>query len=602
MREAVRKQRQTRRPKKESPQAVRRLLARYEKQLERKRARIAALETELKTQHMRVKLLRAIRQASTATLHLESLFNGILRIVLPTMVADYATLVQIDPEKKEALFGVQRGKDGTTLPLRNLSANRGYRQQVFKANETALLRSFDGVPPGWNIPRFRGRRLSLLAVPLRVAGRTVGVLELLRLPSSPPFLPEDAELMSAMGHQLGMAMENTRLYSESAKRVKQSSTLMELSAILNSTLQISEVLRLAVEAATRLMECEVGSLLLLNEQCDELVFEVALGERGREVKEIRLKVGEGIAGWVAKTGKSTVVSDVGRDPRFSRRVDARTHFVTRNMICVPVKSRGRIIGVLQAINRRSDRPFDTEDQRLFESLARQVGIAIENARLYEQVKQTFFSTAATLAEAIEKRDPYTGGHVRRVVEISLAVGEELGLSSEEKETLHLAAILHDVGKIGIRDVILLKQGPLTPEEFDQIREHPQLGAEILAPIKQLEAVIPAVRYHQERCDGQGYPEGLKGDEIPLASRIIAVADTFDAMTTDRPYRPRLSDEAAIAEIERCTGSQFDPKVVEAFMRACKAGRISSEALQAVEKTPRERVRGASVLSVSGGAS
>jgi HD-GYP domain-containing protein (c-di-GMP phosphodiesterase class II) len=270
------------------------------------------------------------------------------------------------------------------------------------------------------------------------------------------------------------------------------------------------------------------------------------------------------------------------------------------MICVSVKSRERIIGVLQAINRRTEHPFDTEDQRLFESLARQVGIAIENARLYEEVKETFFSTAATLAEAIEKRDPYTGGHVRRVVEISLTVGEELGLSPEEKETLHLAAILHDVGKIGIRDVILLKQGPLTPEELDHIREHPQLGAEILAPIKQLEAVIPAVRYHQERCDGQGYPEGLKGEEIPLASRIIAVADTFDAMTTDRPYRRRISDEEAITEIERCAGSQFDPAVVKAFMRAYRAGQISSKALRAVEKGGTEGRGFMSVPSVPGG--
>lgn len=582
------RKRQTRGTQKESPPAVRRLLVQYQRQLDRQKARIAALETELKSQHLRVKLLESIRRASTATLHLESLFQSILRIILETLGADYGTLIQIDPEKKVVLSGVQRGKDGSTVPVTEGAFTRGYRRQIFRMNETALVRTVDGQPPGWSIPRFTRGRVSLLAVPLKVAGRPVGVLELLRVPASPPFQPEDADLVAAMGHQLGMAMENTRLYSESAKRVKQSSTLMELSAILNSTLQISEVLRLAVEAATRLMECEVGSLLLLNERCDELVFEVALGERGREVKEVRLKVGEGIAGWVAKTGKPTIVADVGRDPRFSRRVDTRTHFVTRNMICVPVQSRDRIIGVLQAINRRTDRPFDGEDQRLFESLARQVGIAIENARLYEQVKQTFFSTAATLAEAIEKRDPYTGGHVRRVVEISLAVADELGLSPEEKETLHLAAILHDVGKIGIRDGILLKQGPLTPEEFDKIREHPQLGAEILAPIKQLETVIPAVRYHQERCDGRGYPEGLKGDEIPLASRIIAVADTFDAITTDRPYRPRLKDEAAIEEIERGSGSQFDPKVVEAFMRAYKAGRINSEALQAAEKSTRGR--------------
>jgi len=579
---------QARRTGQESPVAVRRLLTIYQRQLDRQQARIAGLEKELKTQDRRVRLLQAIRRASTTTLELEPLFQALLKIILQGLGADYGVLLQIDPHRKRVLFGMQRGKNGSPVSLGPASLKRAHRREIFTGSDGARLRTVGAAPPGWALPRFKGGRASLLTVPLRVSGHLAGALELLRFPTSPPFHRDDADLVATIGHQLGMAVENARLYSEAAKRVGQCSTLMELSAILNSTLQISEVLRRAVEAATRLMECEVGSLLLLNEKCDELVFEVALGERGREVKEVRLKVGEGVAGWVARTGQSTVVSDVRRDPRFSRRVDVRTHFVTRSMICVAVKSRDRIIGVLQAINRRTDRPFDGEDQRLFESLARQVGIAIENARLYEEVKETFLSTAATLAEAIEKRDPYTGGHVRRVVDISLAIGEELGLKPEEKETLELAAILHDVGKIGIRDGVLLKHGPLTPEELAHIRLHPQLGAEILAPIKQLEAVIPAVRHHQERCDGQGYPQGLKGDEIPLASRVIAVADAFDAMTTDRPYRPRLSDEAAATEIERCAGSQFDPKVAEAFLRAFRGGRISSQALEHLEKRPPQR--------------
>ncbi len=579
---------QARRAGQKSPDGVRRLLTSYERQLGRQQARIAGLEKELETQDRRVRLLQAIRRASRATLQLEPLFQALLKITLQGLAADYGVLVQIDPHKKRVLFGMRCGKNGSPISMGPASLKGAHRREIFTGGDGARLRTVGVAPPGWALPRFTAGRASLLTVPLRVSGHLAGALELLRLPTSPSFHRDDADLIATIGHQLGMAVENARLYSEAAKRLGQCSTLMELSAILNSTLQISEVLRRAVEAATHLMECEVGSLLLLNETSDELVFEVALGERGREVKEVRLKVGEGVAGWVARTGQSTVVSNVRRDPRFSRRVDVRTHFVTRNMICVAVKSREQTIGVLQAINRRSDRPFDGEDQRLFESLARQVGIAIENARLYEQVKETFLSTAATLAEAIEKRDPYTGGHVRRVVDISLAIGEELGLKPEEKETLELAAILHDVGKIGIRDGVLLKHGPLTPEELAHIRLHPELGAEILAPIKQLEAVIPVVRHHQERCDGQGYPGGLKGDEIPLASRVIAVADAFDAMTTDRPYRPRLSDQAAATEIERCAGSQFDPKVAEAFLRAFRGGRISSQALEHLEKRVGQR--------------
>lgn len=596
----MRKHQQVRRTGRESQRTIRRLLTLYQRQINHQQGQITDLENHIGAQELRVRLLQGIRRVSTSTLELGSLFPVLLEMVLDAVAADHGSLLLINPDEKRVLFGIQGAKNGSAMPLGNVSLKQGYRRQIFTGGRTTLLKTLTAPPPGWEMPRFKGGRASLLVIPLQISGRMIGLLELLRPPSAPPFHPQDAELLTTVGHQLGMVMENARLYSEASKQVGQFSTLMELSAILNSTLQFSEVLRRTVEAATRLMECEVGSLLLLNEDGDELVFEVALGERGREVKDVRLKVGEGIAGWVVKTGKPAVVNSVERDARFLRRVDVRTHFTTQNMICVPLKSRNRIIGVLQAINRLSARPFTVEDQRLFESLARQVGIAIENSRLYEEVKTTFFGTVATLAEAIEKRDPYTGGHVRRVVEVSLILGEELGLSVEEMETIHLSAILHDVGKIGIRDGVLQKHGPLSPEEMAHIREHPEIGAEILAHIKQLEAVIPAVRYHQERCDGLGYPEGLKGEEIPLASRVIAVADTFDAITTDRPYRPRLSDEAAANEIERGAGTQFDLDVVEAFLRAYRQGRISSAALWALEKGAGEQRGIMSVQRVSEG--
>jgi len=598
----VGKHQQARRTGPESQRAIQRLLTLYERQIHHQQEQIGVLENQIKTQELRVTLLQGIRRASTVTLELTSLFPVLLDIVLEAVRGDYGVLFLIDAAEKKILFGVQGAKDGSATPLGEVPLKQGYRRQIFTGGRTTVLKAIVAPPPGWNIPPFSGGRASLLMAPLRISGRMVGLLELLRTPPSPPFQRQDAELVNAVGHQLGMVMENARVYFEAARQVGYFSTLMELSAVLNSTLQFSEVLRRTVEAATRLMECEVGSLLLLNEACDELVFEVALGERGREVKAIRLKVGEGIAGWVAKTGRPAIVNDVGRDPRFLRRVDVRTHFVTRNMICIPVKSRDRIIGVLQAINRVHARPFRLEDQRVFESLARQVGIAIENSRLYEEVKDTFFSTVATLAEAIEKRDPYTGGHVRRVVEISLILGEELGLGAEEMETLHLSSILHDVGKIGIRDGVLQKHGPLSPEEMAHIREHPEIGAEILAHIKQLEGVIPAVRHHQERCDGLGYPEGLKGEEIPFASRVIAVADTFDAMTTDRPYRRRLSDDATAEEIERGAGTQFDPDVVAAFLRIYRQGRISSAALGVLEKRAGEHKSFTALHRVSAGAS
>ena len=358
------------------------------------------------------------------------------------------------------------------------------------------------------------------------------------------------------------------------KKVGQLSTLMALSTILNSTLEQKEVRKRAIEAATRLTESEVGSLLLVDEEKNELFFEVALGEKGEKVKEIRLRMGEGIAGWVAKTGEPVIIDDVQNDPRFFKDADKKSSFVTRNMMCVPVKSEGRVIGVLQAINKLKGGKFTKDDLEGFISLADQVAIAIEKSRLYQELRDTFFCAAEALADAIEKRDPYTGGHTKRVLQYSVAIGKYLDLKESELERLRLAAVLHDIGKIGIEDSILRKKGKLSPDEYEMVKKHPVWGAEIMGHIKQLKDIIPGMRYHHERMDGNGYPDHLHDNEIPIIAKIISVADTFDAITTERPYQESLSVNVAFKELRGSAGTQFDSRVVEAFLKAYEAGDIN----------------------------
>jgi len=285
----------------------------------------------------------------------------------------------------------------------------------------------------------------------------------------------------------------------------------------------------------------------------------------------RLAVGQGIAGWVAEKGEAAIIKDAQSDPRFFRGADEKSAFRTRNMICVPVRSRDRVIGVLQAINKKQGR-FDELDRDGLSALASQVAVAVENAALYQELREAFHQTAAALAETIEKRDPYTGGHTQRVMRYSLATARAMGMTGNELEDLKLAAILHDIGKIGIRDSILLKNDRLDSEETLVMNRHSEFGAEILRHVKKLRGVIPGVRGHHEKLDGTGYPDRLSGDEVPLIARIIAVADTFDAMTTDRPYRRAMSAEAAFAELRRHAGSQFDGDVVESFIRSLPEGR------------------------------
>jgi HD-GYP domain-containing protein (c-di-GMP phosphodiesterase class II) len=357
------------------------------------------------------------------------------------------------------------------------------------------------------------------------------------------------------------------------ERVERLSLLSQLGQILNSTLEHYEVRRRAIEAATRLMKAEVGSLLLIEEENHLLRFEVALGDKEKTLKAIALNMGEGIAGWVAQHGEPLIVNDPQKDPRFFKEMDGRTDFRTQNLIAVPVKVKEKVVGVLEAINKQDGEEFTQDDLSLFASLANQVAIALDNARLYQELEEMFFQTAESLAEAIEKRDPYTGGHTQRVTQYSQAIVGRLHLTPSEMKGLKIASVLHDIGKIGIEDRILKKSEKLNPEEFEVIKRHPNMGAEIIEHVRQLRGIAAAVKFHHEQMNGLGYPDGKKGEEIPILAKIVAVADAYDAMTTDRPYRRAISKEAAIEELKRCSGTQLDGEVVEAFVKAYEKGEI-----------------------------
>ena len=256
-------------------------------------------------------------------------------------------------------------------------------------------------------------------------------------------------------------------------------------------------------------------------------------------------------------------------------------------LCVPCFFKKDLLGILILGKKRSGRNFIREEMSLFATLANDAAMALANARLienlrrkvdevehlYEREHQLFINTAITLAKAVDARDIYTHGHTERVTRYCLLIADELANISEIKvdsrfrEMLHITALLHDVGKIGIPDRILNKKGKLNTIEMEMVERHSEIGASILFPIRELNEVARCVRLHQEWYNGNGYPDGLKRDEIPLISRIVSVADTFDAITSDRPYRKKRNPKEALNEIREYSGTQFDPQIVEAFLNA-----------------------------------
>ncbi len=232
------------------------------------------------------------------------------------------------------------------------------------------------------------------------------------------------------------------------------------------------------------------------------------------------------------------------------------------MFFAPLEIQGKAYGLL-GIN-GEPHEFTTVELEIFCSLGSQAAIAMENANLYQELHNTFLNTAEALAEAINSRDPYTGGHTKRVSQYVMELAAVLELPEDQIESLKLAAILHDIGKIGIDDAILRKSSGLSEEELQKMKAHPEIGAKILGFVDEMQDVIPGVQHHHEWFDGSGYPSGMRGEEIPLIARIIAIADVFDALTTDRPYRKALDNKAALQIMDDNAGKHFDPNLVSIF--------------------------------------
>lgn len=340
--------------------------------------------------------------------------------------------------------------------------------------------------------------------------------------------------------------------------------LHEFGISVTDIMSKEELTKSIVNVGCKLLYAEVGSLMLIDKENNELYIAATKGAGKNVSPTERIKLGEGVTGKVAKTGKPVFVEDIETDIRFTR-VEIEEKYNTKSFISVPLRARNKILGVLNIAASSDKRDLEDRNIRLLTILADQAAMTLENVQLYNNLQSFYFEIIQTLAKVIDAKDSYTYDHADRARHYAKRIAEKMSLPGVIVRHIEYAALMHDIGKIGIEEQILRKPGKLTLEEVEVIKKHPVIGNNIISPISFLAPVAPMVLYHQEWYDGNGYPEGLSGEEIPLGARIVAVIDAYDAMTSDRPYRKALSKEYAVSELKKGSGTQFDPKVVDVFV-------------------------------------
>ena len=347
---------------------------------------------------------------------------------------------------------------------------------------------------------------------------------------------------------------------KTSKRVVQN-VLLRIGNAMASSERIDSILELTIETLTNALGAASGAIMLLKRETLHIM--VSYGINPQRHKSIEIKQGLGIIGWVAKEKKAQNITRTQQDRRFDTEV--KMGLAHKSIICVPLIFKDRLIGTISVHDKIGASEFAEEDLVLLGNLAAQTAVAIENNRLNKDIERTYVETISALALAVEAKDSYSRGHARRVSAYVVKLSKEFGLDKKTVSILQDAALLHDIGKIGIKDDILLKKSSLTAEEKSQMHRHAIIGENILKPIGSLSKVAYLVRHHQEQENGKGYPDGLTGKEMPLALKILIAADAYDAMTSDRPYRKAMTKQQTRKELLKYSGIYFNPKVVQTFI-------------------------------------
>ncbi|MEN8173175.1 MAG: HD domain-containing phosphohydrolase [Chloroflexota bacterium] len=510
---------------------------------------------------------------------LSELLDEMLNLIIQISGASTGMLYLLDENNRDNLVFKAAAGDEDFRPVLGGCKDSQLRiaQDVVQKREPEIIENLES-DSRWCSPA-ESKETALkkvISFPLLLRGKPTGVVQVFNYTHSP------LVLMQFLGNRMASEIEKSFLLNTSQHRGERFEAMVDIIGEFISTLDPHQVLNRIVEHAKMLLNAEAVSIFLVDEQSGEAVLHLATNVS--QDQSIRVPPGEGLIGHVIQSGETVVISNTDLDKRHYKGVDLDLGHTTNSLIAAPLHAseivlgseRGvahaKIIGGIEAIN-KADGMFNDGDAEILGILANQAATILHIAQIYTNADELFLSTIRALVAAIDLKDPYTEGHSQRVSEFSAAMAEELGLSLEEIRHIRIGALLHDIGKIGIPDHILGKPGSLTDEEFNEIKKHPALGAKIISEVKSLRSELAALAEHHERLDGQGYPNGLKGDQISLIGRVVAVADVFDALTSDRPYRKAMDIDNALETLQNETDHHLDSQIIESMLRAYKRGKI-----------------------------
>ena len=542
--------------------------------------------------------------AIAASAELDELLRRALDLFVEVAGAEAGTLYLYEAATDEIVFSVVKGDTASQALIgARISASRGIAGAAIHSGKPIFVADVQH-DERWDrsIGELANRDLrTAYCLPLALPGRTVGVVQVFNLAAEAIDEDEELALLQLLANCMVNEIEKTRLLAEARNRERRLEALVDIISRLTTTLDRDELLTQIMAYARDLLDVEATSVWELDEQRSVLVLHVATGERGAALRETTVPVGEGFIGQAVAEGRNLLVQDATLDPRHYRQIDQQSGFVTRSVLTVPLRSpniqlgeRGAlaeaIIGGAQAVNKRGG-TFSPDDVALFEALAAQAATVLRLARLYGDTQKLLVGMIKALAEAVDARDRHNRQHSQRVADFAVAIAEQLGMQRSEMYHVRLGSLLHDIGKIGVPDAILDKPGRLTEDELAEMHSHARKGYEILSQEELrwlLREELPALLQHHERLDGTGYPQQLSDSAISRIGRIVAVADVFDALTSERPYKPGWEVERALSYLQERKGTEFDPACVDALSAARASNML---------KTQKERLQITHLLDV-----